>query len=73
LYKIKKELSVVQVKNKPCVIYIVMRLIPWIQSRGNETGILNRIIKTRENNELERWSSMLRKCPKRKKTEHCEE
>jgi hypothetical protein len=28
----------VQVKNKPCVDYIViMRLIPWIHSRGSET------------------------------------
>jgi hypothetical protein len=27
----------VQVKNKPCMIYILMRLIPWKQSHGSET------------------------------------
>jgi hypothetical protein len=26
----------VQVKNKPCMIYILMRLIPWKQSHGSE-------------------------------------
>jgi hypothetical protein len=32
------EIFCVQVKNKPCVKYIVvMRLIPWIHSRGSET------------------------------------
>jgi hypothetical protein len=34
--KIKRTLCV-QVKNKPCVIYTVMRLIPWIQSRASKT------------------------------------
>ncbi len=34
--KNKKTLCV-QVKNKPCVIYTVMRLIPWIQSRASKT------------------------------------
>ncbi len=30
-----------QFKNKPCVIYTVMRLIPWIQSQGRETGTMS--------------------------------
>jgi hypothetical protein len=34
----------VQVKNKPCVVYTVMHLIPWKQSHGSETGILLRDI-----------------------------
>jgi hypothetical protein len=27
----------VQAKNKPCVVYTVMHLIPWKQSHGSET------------------------------------
>jgi hypothetical protein len=36
LKNLKIEFSV-QVKNKPCVVYTVMRLIPWKQSHGSET------------------------------------
>jgi hypothetical protein len=33
-----------QVKNKPCVKYaIVMRLIPWIYSRGSETLLIDQL------------------------------
>jgi hypothetical protein len=31
----------VQVKNKPCMVYTVMRLIPWRQSYGSETVCIN--------------------------------
>jgi hypothetical protein len=35
----------VEVKNKPCLKYIViMRLIPWIHSRGSETCMSNKDI-----------------------------
>ncbi len=33
----KKRALCVQVKNKPCMIYTVMSIIPWIQPRGSET------------------------------------
>jgi hypothetical protein len=33
----KKRVLYVQVKNKPCMIYTVMRLIPWKQTRGSKT------------------------------------
>jgi hypothetical protein len=31
----KTELICVQVKNKPCMVYTIMRLIPWKQSHGS--------------------------------------
>jgi hypothetical protein len=33
----KKRALCVQVKNKPCVLYTIMRLIPWIQTHGSNT------------------------------------
>ncbi len=35
--KYKDRILFVQVKNKPCVVYTVMHLIPWKQSHGSET------------------------------------
>jgi hypothetical protein len=35
--KYKNRILCVQVKNKPCMVYTVMRLIPWKQSHGSET------------------------------------
>jgi predicted anti-sigma-YlaC factor YlaD len=34
----------VQVKNKPCVIYTIMLLIPWKQSHGSETITVRKYI-----------------------------
>jgi hypothetical protein len=36
---IKIELSVSMLKNKPCVVYTIMRLIPWKRSHGSKTLI----------------------------------
>jgi hypothetical protein len=39
----KNEIFCVQVKNKPCVKYIiVMHLIPWIRSHGSETLLIKK-------------------------------
>jgi hypothetical protein len=36
--KYKDRIICVQVKNKTCVVYTVMRLIPWKRSQGSETS-----------------------------------
>ncbi len=35
--KYKERILCVQVKNKPCVVYTIMGLIPWKRSHGSET------------------------------------
>ncbi len=38
--KYKDRILCVQVKNKPCVVYTVMRLIPWKHSHGSVTRMM---------------------------------
>ncbi len=47
---IKRQNFCVQVKNKSCVVYIIMRLILWKCPRGSETGKFN-------SNVLRRWNN----------------
>jgi hypothetical protein len=55
--KYKNRVFCVQVKNKPCVVYTIMHLIPWKQSHGSKTGtadkcrshkILNKVISRKQ-------------------------
>jgi hypothetical protein len=44
LCKCKDKIFVMQVKNKPCVVNIIMRLIPWKSPRGSETLPMNNTV-----------------------------